>query len=122
MAKRGFLARHGIVRNAIREDLLYFAIPALFVFSAGLAVSVWDGFDGMVGTIWDLVRHPGNLYLLSILNIVGLALFVIGFTILLVAHLTLRLFHSSTLVIREINSLRTASTASRDIQSIWESS
>ena len=28
MAKRGFLERHRIVRNAIREDLLYFGPPA----------------------------------------------------------------------------------------------
>ena len=39
MAKRGFLARHDIVRNAIREDLLYFAIPAVFVLFAGMGVS-----------------------------------------------------------------------------------
>ena len=39
MAKGGFLARHGIVRNAIREDMLYFALPGLLVFTAGLVVS-----------------------------------------------------------------------------------
>ncbi len=54
MAKRGFLARHGIVRNAIREDMLYFAIPAVFVLFAGMGVSAWD-----------LVSQPENLYLLS---------------------------------------------------------
>ena len=48
MAKRGFLKNHGIVRNAVREDMLYFAIPALLVFTAGLVVSAWDGFDGFV--------------------------------------------------------------------------
>ena len=59
MAKRGFLARHGIVRNAIREDVLYFAIPAVFVLFAGMGVSAWD-----------LVSQPENLYLLSAQNIV----------------------------------------------------
>ncbi len=107
MAKRWFLTRHGIVRNAIREDVLFFAIPAILVWSAVLVISAWDGYDGLVGTIWDLVRHPRSLYLLSILNIVGLALFVIGLTIALVAMGTLRRFHASTLVIREGHQLIT---------------
>ena len=107
MAKRGFLSRHGIVRNAIREDVLFFAIPAVLVFFAGLGFSARDGWDGVVVTIGDLVRQPGSLYLLSVQNTVGLILIVIGFTILLAAHLTLRWFHSSTLVIREDHQLIT---------------
>jgi protein-S-isoprenylcysteine O-methyltransferase Ste14 len=107
MAKRGFLERHRIVRNAIREDILYFALPALLVFSAGLVVSAWDGWDGLVTTIWDLVKQPRSLYMLSVQNIVGLALIVIGFTILIVAHITIGRFHSSVLVIREDHQLIT---------------
>lgn len=105
MAKLGFLARHRIVRNAIREDLLYFALPAVIVFFAGLVVSAADGYDGLLSTIWVLVRQPENLFLLSIQNIVGLALAVIGFTIILVAVGTLRMSYSSTLVIREDHQL-----------------
>jgi protein-S-isoprenylcysteine O-methyltransferase Ste14 len=96
MAKRGFLARHGIVRNAIREDVLFFAIPWVFVLFAGMGVSAWD-----------LVRQQGDLYILSVQSIVGLALIVIGFTILLVAQVTLRRYYSSTLVIREDHQLIT---------------
>ena len=107
MAKRGFLTRHRIVRNAIREDMLYFALPAVLVFFTGLLVSARDGYDGLVATIWGLVRQPRNLYLLSVHNIVGLALFVIGFTIILIAHFTLWRFYSSTLVIREDHRLIT---------------
>ncbi len=107
MAKRGFLARHGIVRNAIREDMLYFALPAILVYTIGLVVSLRNGYGTLVPTIWDLVRHPGSLCMLSIQSIVGLALIVIGFTILLVAHLTIRLFHASTLVIRQDHKLIT---------------
>jgi protein-S-isoprenylcysteine O-methyltransferase Ste14 len=107
MEKRGFLAREGIVRNSIREDVLYFAIPALLVFTAGLVVSGRDGYNGLVGKIWELVRQPENLYLLSEQNIVGLVLFVIGLTTALVAVITLRRSYASTLVIREDHQLIT---------------
>ncbi len=99
----GFLTKHGIVRNAIREDVLYFAIPALLVFSAGLVISAWEGFDGFV----ELARNPRSLHLLSIYNIVGLALLVIGFAIAFVAVGTLRRSYASTLVIRENHQLIT---------------
>ena len=96
MAKRGFLARHGIVRNAIKKDLLYFALPWIVALYAGMMLSASD-----------LVRQHGSLYLLSRQSIVGIALFVIGFTILLVAHITLWRLYSSTLVIKEDHRLIT---------------
>ena len=48
------------MRNAIREDVLVFALPATFVYIAGLVVSAWD-----------LIRQQGSLYILSIKSIVG---------------------------------------------------
>ena len=107
MVRRGFLSRHGIVRNAIREDVRFFAIPALLVFTLGLVVSARDGYDGLVETLWGLVRQPRNFYLLSVPNIVGLALFVAGMTVALVAVFTLKRFYLSTLVIREDHQLIT---------------
>ena len=105
MAKRGFLARHGIVRNAIKKDLLYFAIPALLAFVAGLVVSGRDGYDGLISTIWGLVKNPENLNLLSVMNIAGLALCVVGLTTAIAGVVTLRRFYSSTLVTREDHQL-----------------
>jgi len=96
MAKRGFLARHGIVRNAIREDVLFFFLPWILVMFAGMVVSAWD-----------LVRQQGSLYILSVQSMVGLALIVIGFTIAVVAQITLWRFYSSTLVIKENHQLIT---------------
>lgn len=107
MPKRSFLEREGIWRNAIKKDVLYFAIPALLVFTAGLVVSALDGFDGLVVKAWELGRQPENLYTLSTLNILGLALFVVGMTIAFVAVFTLRRSYSGTLVIREDHQLIT---------------
>ena len=95
------------MRNAIKKDILYFAIPALLVFTAGLVVSALDGFDGLVVKAWELGRQPENLYTLSTLNILGLALFVVGMTIAFVAVFTLRRSYSGTLVIREDHQLIT---------------
>ncbi len=84
------------MRNTIRKDVLFFALPAFFVYSAGMAVSGWD-----------LVRRRGELPMLSVQTIVGLALVVIGLIIAIVAAVTLRRFYSSTLVIRKDHQLIT---------------
>ena len=84
------------MRNTIRKDVLFFALPALLVCTAGLAAMVWD-----------LARQQGSLTILSVQGIVGLALIVIGGTLSLVAAVTLRRFYSSTLIIREDHQLIT---------------
>ena len=101
MAMHDFLRRHRIVRNAIRKDLLFFGIPAILVFFSGLILSARDGYDGLLTTIWDLVRHPEHLDKLSVQNVAGLLLCVAGLTIMFVAVGTLWRFYASTLVIRE---------------------
>ncbi|MAF39328.1 MAG: hypothetical protein CL696_10740 [Chloroflexi bacterium] len=85
-----------IARNAIRDDVLFFMLPAAFVFSAGMAVSAWE-----------LIRQQGSLYILSAPSVVGLALIVIGLTINLTAAGTLRRSYSPTLVTREDHELVT---------------
>jgi len=100
-------SKHRIVRSAIREDLLQFALPGIVVFSLGLIVSAGDGYDGLVETLWGLIWHPRNLQLLSMPNIVGLAMLVIGLTVAFVAVGTLRRFYASTLVIRQDHRLIT---------------
>ena len=84
------------MRNAIREDVLFFALPAAVVYCSGLVVSAWD-----------LVKQQESLYILSVQSTVGLALIVIGLTIALIAAGTLRRSYSSTLVIREDHQLIT---------------
>jgi protein-S-isoprenylcysteine O-methyltransferase Ste14 len=100
MPKRGFLARHGIERNAIRKDILQFAIPAIIIFCIELIFCVRDGLSGFWGTIWGLVKQPQNLSMFPLQSILGLALFVIGLTIMIVGQITLRRNYSGTVVIR----------------------
>jgi len=107
MPKRSYLERQGIVRSNIKKDLLFFAIPALLVLTTGLVVSVLDGFDGLVIKTWELGTPPENLYTFSALNILGMAIFVVGMTIAFVAVFTLRRSYSGTLVIREDHQLVT---------------
>ncbi len=89
MPKNGFLEKHGIVRNAIKKDLLYFALPGFAVFSMELF------FCG-----WGLVKQPQNLFMFPVQSVVGLALFVVGLTIMLVGQATLWRNYSGTVVIR----------------------
>jgi protein-S-isoprenylcysteine O-methyltransferase Ste14 len=94
-------------RQAIRRDLLFFAVPALIVFAAGLVVSGQDGYDGLVDTLWRVVRSPEQLSLLTWSNILSLGVFIVGLTIALVAVFTLKKFYASTLVILQDHRLIT---------------
>ena len=107
MAQDGFLKRHGIVRSAIGKDLLFFALPALLVFTAGLLASALDAWNGLAGILGEPAKQPRILSLLSVQTIIGLALILLGYTILLISHFTLRRFHSSSLVILEDHQLVT---------------
>ena len=63
---------HGIVRHAIKKDVLVFGLPALLVFFAGLLVSAQSGYDGLTATLWQLVtnrREPSDL---TTANVIGL--------------------------------------------------
>ena len=93
--------------KTVRKDIFLFGIPAFTVFLLGLIVSGRDGYDGLVGTIWALIKHPENLRLLSGWNIAGLSLCIVGLTVAIVAACTLKRFYSSTLVVREDHQLIT---------------
>jgi protein-S-isoprenylcysteine O-methyltransferase Ste14 len=94
-------------RQSIREDLLYFALPAIFIFSGGIVVSFGYGPDSFAIKMENLIRHPAGIYQFTFQNIIGLALMMIGFGIMIVAQVTLGRFYSSTLIIREHHQLIT---------------
>ena len=107
MAKRGFLKRHGTVRNSIREDLIQFALPGMTVFIIELQFCGRDRLSGFWRTIWDLVRQPQTLFMFPVHSITGVALFIIGLIIMLVGQTTLWRNYSATVVIRENHQLIT---------------
>lgn len=100
MKTRGFLARHGVVRNAVRQDLLQFGLPGIVVFTAGLVVSGTTGWRGLATTVRGLLGHR-QFPAPSAWEVAGLALILIGFAIAFVAIATLGMSYSSTLVIRK---------------------
>ena len=107
MAERRFLAKQRTVRNAVREDVLFFLLPAGLVYVAGMVVSARHLYDGLVAATGDLIRDPVSLFLLSWQNIVGLALVISGLAVCFVAAATLRRNYASTLVVREDHKLIT---------------
>ncbi len=92
----GALVERVIMRDSIRKDVLFFALPASIVFCAGLGVCAWD-----------LVRRQGSLFTLSAHSIVGWALIVIGLTLTFVAAGTMRRFYSPALRVRRDHQLIT---------------
>ena len=95
------------MRQTIKKDILFFGIPAFTVFLVGLIVSARDGYDGLLRVIWALAHEPQILRSLSIWNIAGLIIFVVGMSIAVVAVFTLRQFYSSTLLTRKNHQLIT---------------
>lgn len=107
MAGRRFLAKLGIVRDAMREDLLFFALPGGLVWVTALVVTTRDSYGGLWPTIWELLRQPGSFFTLPVHSVVGATLFVIGLTVAIVAQATLWRFYSSFLVVKEDHRLIT---------------
>jgi len=97
----------GILRHAIKKDLLQFLIPGIVVLFIGLIVCGGDGYDGLTKTLWMLATGQRELATLSTANVLGLIQFVVGMTIAFAAVFTLKGSYSSSLVIREDHRLVT---------------
>jgi protein-S-isoprenylcysteine O-methyltransferase Ste14 len=107
MAANGFLKRHGIVRSAMRKDLLGFALPGLCVWVLEVNFCARDGLTGFWDTIWDLVKQPQNLFTFPVHSIIGMALVIIGLTAMIVGQATLWRNYSGFLIIRKDHQLIT---------------
>jgi protein-S-isoprenylcysteine O-methyltransferase Ste14 len=106
--RQSILKKFKIKRNAIRKDILYFALPSLIVFITGLAFcNEGEAISGFWGNIWNLVKHPQNLSMFPVESIIGMALIISGLIIMIVGQATLWRNYSGTVVIRENHKLIT---------------
>lgn len=107
MAKGKWNTNLRIKRSAIREDLIFFAIPAIIVFFVGLIFCSRDGFTGFWVTVWNLIRQPQTFLAFPLHRAIGFFLIVLGFVFLLAGQITLGRNHSGSVVIREDHQLIT---------------
>lgn len=103
------LERSGIVRHVMKKDLLCFFLPWLTVFFLELilCMAAGDGLSGIWGSIWDVIKHPQGLFTLPWQRSIGLTLFVIGLTIMIVSQVTLWQNYSGFVVIKKDHRLIT---------------
>ena len=94
-------------QKTVAKDILFFGIPAIVVFFFGLVLSSKDGYDGLLGKVWALIKQSESIGQLSFWNIAGLFVFAFGLSIAIVAVGTLKQFYSSTLITRENHRLIT---------------
>lgn len=99
MSGKGFSSKHGVVKNNIREDIIYFGIPAIIVFTSGLTLS----FFGDNGLGFFLKNQP----MFSLQHIAGFIIMFSGGSIQIVSQVSLRKSYHSTLVIKENYKLKT---------------
>jgi protein-S-isoprenylcysteine O-methyltransferase Ste14 len=88
-------------RDSIKEDVLFFLLPAALIYVAGLLVSGWAWVKQ------GPLAGQATLFTPSVQSIAGLALICFGLGLLFVAAGTLRRSYSSTLVVREGHELVT---------------
>jgi len=106
---KGILEKIGIVRNSLRKDLLLFFLPFLTFFFLGLILcqSHGEGWTGIWGTIWGLIKQPQNLTELPSHRIIGLVLFICGLSIMIISQVTLWENYSGFVVIKKNHKLIT---------------
>lgn len=109
MARSGFLERLGIVRHTMKRDLLLFFLPwfALFILELRFCGTHGEGLSGFWGVIWGVITHPHRLFAMPAHRAVGLSLFVLGLTTMIVGQATLWRNYSGFVVIKRGHQLVT---------------
>jgi protein-S-isoprenylcysteine O-methyltransferase Ste14 len=109
LVNSGFLKRLGITRHAIRKDLLFFIFPWITAMLVELVLcgEYGDGLSGFWLILWELVTHPQNLFVFPLYRTIGLSLFVVGLTIMIVGQATLWRNYSGFVVIKKNHQLIT---------------
>jgi protein-S-isoprenylcysteine O-methyltransferase Ste14 len=109
LLKNRLLERLGIVRHTLKKDLLLFFLPWLTVLYLELFFCriYGDGLSGIWGVIWEVIKHPQKLFSLPLQRMIGVPLFVIGLTIMIVSQITLWQNYSGFVVIKKDHQLIT---------------
>jgi protein-S-isoprenylcysteine O-methyltransferase Ste14 len=109
LSKNRFLERLGILRHTLKEDLLLFFLPWFTAYYLELFFcrNYGDGVSGIWGVIWEVIKHPQKLFSLPLQRMIGMPLFVIGLTIMIVGQITLWQNYSGFLVIKKGHQLIT---------------
>ncbi len=109
MAKNRLFEKLGIVRHTIKKDLLLFFLPWLTVLYLELSFcrNYGDGLYGIWGVIWEVIKHPQELFALPWPRRIGLPLFVFGLSIMIVGQITLWQNYSGFVVIKKGHQLIT---------------
>jgi len=96
------MKRLGFAREAIKKDLLYFALPGMIIFCLELSFcNERNGLNGFWGVVWDLIKQPRLLRTMPGHSLIGLALFFLGLGLMLAGQITLGRNYSGTVAIRE---------------------
>lgn len=103
------LERLGIVRHTLKKDLFFFFLPWLTVFYLELSFcrTHGDGLSGIWGVIGEVIKDPHRLFSLPLQRAIGLSLFVVGLTIMIVGQITLWKNYSGFVVIKKGHKLIT---------------
>ena len=104
-----FLQKAGITKHILKKDLLLFFLPWLTVFYLELSFSriYGDGFSGLWAVIWEVIKRPQRVVALPLHRTIGLSLFVIGLTIMIIGQITLWRNYSGFVVIKKGHKLIT---------------
>lgn len=103
MTKNRVFERLGIVRHILKKDLLLFFLPWFTIFYLELFFcrTYGDGLLGIWGVIWEVIKNPQKLFSLPLQRMIGLPLYVIGLTIMIVGQITLWQNYSGFVVIKK---------------------
>ncbi len=107
--RKKLLERFGIIRNAIRKDMLFFAVPFIAVFLLELIFcEIYGvGVSDFWRTVWGIVKHPQSASVLPWRQVAGIALILTGLTIMVSGQATLWRNYSSFVVIKKGHQLIT---------------
>jgi hypothetical protein len=97
----------GIAKHAIKKDLLFFSFPCVTAMTVELVVCGVDGerLNGFWQSGWVLISHPRYFLLFPLQRTVGILIFALGLTLMIVGQVTLWQNYSGFVVIKKEHQL-----------------